>query len=94
MANNERVLKVYWSKRERDLMCEYPRRCDGALVINHFNDVFLWGGSDGHGKGWLNYKEFNLIKELVERGYDKTTFKFSIKLRDDFDLDAPRFKPD
>lgn len=83
---NERVLKLFWSKREKDIMVQYPRRCDGALVMHHFTDMLQWGGIDGKEKGWVNYKEFNLIKELKERGYDITTIKFEITLRNDFDL--------
>ncbi len=84
---NERVLKLYWSKKEKDLMVQYPRRCDGALLVCHFGDMLMWGGIDGKDKGWANYREFNLVKELVERGYDKTTIKFEIRLRDDFELE-------
>lgn len=64
-------------------MVHYPRKCDGHLLHNHFNNVFEWGGIDGKDKGWLNYKDFNFIKELENRGYDITTLKFSIKLKEE-----------
>lgn len=80
---NDRILKVRWSKKENDLLIYYPRGCDGSLIHYAFSDILTWGGINGKDKGWLNYKEFNLIKELIERGYDKTTLKFEIKLKDD-----------
>lgn len=80
---NDRILKVRWSKKENDLLIYYPRGCDGSLIHHAFSDILMWGGINGKDKGWLNYKEFNLIKELIERGYDKTTLKFEIKLKDD-----------
>lgn len=82
---NENILKLYWSKKENDLMVQYPRSCDGALIFHHFGDVLKWGGINGKDKGWMNFEEFNLIKELVERGYDKTTLKFEIRLKDELE---------
>lgn len=67
-------------------MVQYPRRCDGALVIYHFGKVLLWAGLDGKEKGWLNYKEFNIVEELINRGYDKTTLKFEIRLNEDSEI--------
>lgn len=80
---NERILKVYWSKKENDLMVQYPRRCDGHLIINLFSNILKWGGIEGESKGWLNYEEFNIVNELINRGYNKTTLKFEIRLNDD-----------
>jgi len=76
-------LKVKWSKREKDFMIHYPRKCDGALMNYILGDMLIWGGIDGVDKGWLNYREFNLLKELDERGYDITTLKFEIKLKNE-----------
>ncbi len=83
---NERILKVYYNKKENEIMVQYPRRCDGHLINNLFSDILQWGGIDGKDKGWLNYEVFNIVKELIERGYDKTTLKFEIRLKDDVEL--------
>ena len=74
-------LKVKWSKREKDLLISYPRGCDGSLMCYIFGDILQWGGIDGKDKGWLNYKVFNFLEELEERGYDIKTLKFEIKLK-------------
>jgi hypothetical protein len=79
----DRILKVKWSKKENDLMITYPRRCDGALIHYLFSDILRWAGIEGKDKGWLNYETFNFLKELKERGYDLTTLKFEVRLRDD-----------
>ena len=60
---NLRKLKVRWSKRERDLICDFPlgrlTKCDcNYLYSKVFTDEF--------------------IKEIQQRGYDITTLKFSI----------------
>lgn len=76
-------LKICWSKRENDHVIHYPKRCDGALMNWFLGEVLLWGGIDGYDKGSLNYKKFNLLEELDKRGYDLTTLKFEIKLKED-----------
>ena len=82
----DRILKVFWSKKENDLIIQYPRKCDGALMNYIFGDILTWGGINGKEKGWSNYETFNFLEELIKRGYDKTTIKFQVKLMDDFDL--------
>ena len=71
-------LKVKWSKKEKDILFEYPRRCDGALL--HY-----YMGSDTPVYDPCLDKKYelrkSLFKELEERGYDLTTLKFSIKLK-------------
>lgn len=79
----DKILKVKWSKREEDLIIKYPRRCDGALINYLFGDILRWAGIDGKDKGWLNYETFNFLKELEKRGYDLTTLKFEVKLKND-----------
>lgn len=75
-------LKIRWSKREKDFLIHYPRKCDGALIQSHIlGENLHWGGIDGKDKEWLNFKTFSLLKELEERGYDLTTLKFEIKLK-------------
>ena len=65
----DKKLRAYWSKRERDTMDYHPTgrntRADGHVL----NGIFT--------------KEMR--KELEERGYDWTTFKFEIspKLQND-----------
>ena len=51
----DEILKVKWSKREKDLIIKYTIRCDGALINYLFGDILQWGGIDGKDKGWLNY---------------------------------------
>jgi len=57
-------LTYKWSKREKDFLIHFPRKCDGHLVNSFFN-------------GHVNGKEF--LEELEKRGYDLTTLKFEIK---------------
>lgn len=65
----EKVLKVKWSNKENDLVIQYPKRCDGALMHYILSDIFIWDGINGKDKGWLNYTTFNLKDELIKRGY-------------------------
>ena len=72
-------LKVRYSKREKDLLIEYPRRCDGSLMYYHLcceHPHYNFGMKDK-----LYEMEKSLVKELEERGYDIKTLKFSIKLK-------------
>lgn len=67
----ENTLKIKWSKREHDLLCYYPRRCDMALFFN-------WLGNARYNpisKKW----DKSFRQELEERGYDIKTLKFEIK---------------
>lgn len=87
----EDVLAIKWSKREKDLMIHYPRRCDGALIQSHICadvcefDFQKWIEQKRTGKNddYAAYRVFNLITELKNRGYDITTLKFSIQLKKD-----------
>ena len=86
---NERTLKVYWSKKENDFMVQYPRKCDGSLIqfkLFHQNmifDLIKYNTETCYDRQILPYKmELDLIKELVKRGYDKTSLKFEIKLNE------------
>ena len=63
-----KTLRAWYSKKEKDIMIDWSHdKSDAWLLHNH---VF----SKGRGE------EF--IKELIERGYDITTLKFSIKGKD------------
>ena len=76
-------LKVKWSKKENDLMINYPRRCDGAFMNYILGNMLVWGGIDGKDKGWQNFNTFNLKEECEKRGYDITTLKIEIKLKNE-----------
>lgn len=89
---DDRILKVYWSDDEKDFMIQYPRRCDGAFVqgkLFHPNmifDLIKFNTETRYNLNILPYKtEDDFIEELERRGYDKTTLKFEIKLKDDIE---------
>lgn len=65
----ETTLRARWSKREQDVMIEYPRKCDGHLIH------YYMGSPRQSGQEWVP----SLFEELEKRGYDLTTLKFSIK---------------
>ena len=79
MAANPGQVKMYWSKREKDLMFDWnspASKSDSHLLHNVLcNKRFL--PSFLSPKEWQEEK--SLIDELEERGYDITTLKFSIK---------------
>jgi len=65
----DKKLRAYWSKRERDTMYYHPTGRNTRADAHFLNGIFT--------------KEMR--KELEERGYDWTTFKFEIspKLQND-----------
>lgn len=76
-------LKVYWSKREKDIIYHH----DGTVDMDD-GTVLTASGATGH---LLHYafdcvevcEGRSLTAELKKRGYDMTTFKFSIRMRHD-----------
>ena len=82
--HNENKLSVIWDKRQKDFVVKYPRRCDGAFAIHHLcNDSLKWIMPNKE-KGYPhNYEIENFVKELEARGYDLTTLRFSIELKED-----------
>lgn len=83
--HNERKLSLIWDKRQKDFVVKYPRRCDGALIVNTLlSDVLRWCLPDqADNKGYpYNWKKENLKEELEKRGYDLETIRFSIELKD------------
>lgn len=66
-------LKVKWSKKENDFLISFPRSCDGSLINDYLFNHQYWYDSR---------MKKSLKDELEERGYDLTTIKFSIKLKD------------
>lgn len=73
--DSQKMLTAKWSKKEKDIIYHYPRRCDGHLIhyylsckrpkINYLTKETEW--------------EDSLVEELEKRGYDITTLKFSIE---------------
>jgi hypothetical protein len=77
---DENILKIRYSKKEKDFLIYYPNRPDGALIQNHIlGDILMWGGINNIDKERYNYESFNLKEELERRGYDLKTLKFEIK---------------
>ena len=69
----DNTLAVKWSKREDDLLINYPRESDGIMIDYYFYH--------------LKYDNKNLIQELIDRGFDIKTLKFSVELKkEDKDL--------
>lgn len=64
-------LYAYWSKRERDIMYCYSDSPSDGHLLHRFFDPKTWSVLYGECKP--------LYKELEARGYDITTFRFSIK---------------
>ena len=64
-------LKIKWSKKENDLLYYYPRKSDGGVLHDFFEYLTSKATCDG--------QERTLRNELIARGYDITTLKFSIK---------------
>lgn len=58
-------LQAFWSKKERDIMLNYPlgvlTKSDGHWLSGIFNEAFT--------------------NELTARGYDVTTLKFSVMVK-------------
>lgn len=79
----ERELFIAYSKKEKDIMIHYPRKCGGWLIHDYFSDEVLEydypAFCQGSQKPYTVRK--SLIDELKERGYDIETIKFSIKLK-------------
>lgn len=74
MKKDALILK--WSKRERDIVCNYPDngKHDAALAFNCF------GGKRHHPLPYpQGVWDDSFFDELKARGYDITTLRFSIK---------------
>jgi hypothetical protein len=79
---NKNKLSVIYDNKQKDFVVKYPRRCDGALAINHLvGDILKYKIPDDETRYPYNWVSLNFIKELENRGYDVTTLKFSIELR-------------
>lgn len=76
-------LIIKWSKKEDDFVIEYPRKCDCAFAIMAFltprTHVRLSEITSKFEKRlYDNIIEWDYLKELWDRGYDKTTFKMEV----------------
>ncbi len=61
------ALKVWWSKRERDIMYDWDKHpSDGHLLDNFFCYTQGLGGK-------------TFVQELEDRGFDITTLRFTIE---------------
>lgn len=70
MPSRKKVLRVSWSKRERDIVFHSPASADGYMMhvlLHHTNIVYN-----------RTFRE-----ELEARGYDITTLKFIIERKSD-----------
>lgn len=67
-------LKVKWSKKENDLLYYSPRKSDGGVLYYFFEYLTSNATCDG--------KTRTLRDELIARGFDITTLKFSIKKKE------------
>ena len=73
-------MRLIWSKKQKDFVVKYNRKCDGNLVLNHILGDILRFDLMKYGKE-IPYTSFNFKDELEKRGYDLTTLKFSIDLK-------------
>lgn len=80
MASDKRELRGYWSKKERCLEWWSVRRCDGNLLHHALS---CNPGSQPSSLRPNEPLDLPFTKELERRGYDMTTFRLTVKLRDD-----------
>lgn len=79
----ETTLRIRWSKRENDVVYQYPgRKADGHLLHHYIASPRprVGGAVDGV------HFDPSLLEELEKRGYDLTTLSFSIKKKKSSDL--------
>ena len=70
IMTTKKRLRANWSKRERDFMFHFPTRSsDGALLHHALCKVEVHEGR-------------TLVEELEARGFDISTLKFSIELKE------------
>jgi len=67
-------LRVYWSKKENDVMFYHPKRKVDARLLYHFFCCVPYDFGGG---------EKCLLDELDRRGFDLSTIRFSIAYKDD-----------
>jgi len=76
----KRKLTVKWSKRKRDFIINWPgHESDGHLINRVFgNHTIRFDPFVNH-----NIVEPSLIEELENRGYDTTTLRFEVSMREE-----------
>lgn len=75
---------VRWSKKEGALLYHYEREKPTSMFIAHYFESVTYGDSFGGGYRPAEYAtdarySRNFAQELDARGYDLTTFRFSIQ---------------
>jgi hypothetical protein len=75
MSARKPALRAYWSKREQDVMLDFPL---GQRT-----------SSDGHWLAYVFNREFT--EELTRRGYDVKTLRFSVEVDLDGPRAAEKF---
>jgi len=78
---NKRKLSIIYDKRQKDFVVKYPRNCDGSLAFYYLIGDILRFDIMKYNTNEIPYEIINFKKDLEERGYDLTTFKFSIELK-------------
>lgn len=79
--NKDITLKIKWSKRDNDFKVYFPKSCDGSFIYSAFSDRLIYSHEKARKGDRFPFETENLINQLEERGYDKTTLKFEIKLK-------------
>lgn len=75
MKNNI-TLKARWSKKQKDIIYSFPRKCDGAYL----NRIFTQKNENDFINNPPLVLPTSLYEELERRGYDLTTLKFEVRL--------------
>lgn len=76
--NSVKKLSMRWSKRENDMLIRFPRSADGHLVHNVLNCERKSFDFIKKQVDWLP----SFVNELKKRGYDVTTLKFEVTLKE------------
>ena len=83
MKNNVKKLSLIYDKRVKDFVVKFPRKRDGSLALHHLLSDMPRYSIDKEIKKDFPYKDwYNFKNDLEKRGYDLTTLKFSIQLKD------------
>jgi hypothetical protein len=90
----ESKLMYRWDKKQHDFLFYFPRRCDGALVHNIFasKQMHVPIGNYNKRAGDAIVWEPSFLEELEKRGYDTTTLRFEVSLKEDINDDSDATK--